>query len=122
MTVQVSPSAAHAREDDLREADFRACAETTGEASDRPLGIACVLALRTLVGSGLLPPSAIMLGYSFTWHEAPRPARYRTEMRIVEADPPRTRYQRVVIGYASRTPDGRLALEQEQEVLWPVTN
>lgn len=121
MTVAVSDRPIHRQAEDLSAADFRACAETSGEAADRPLGIACVLALRTIVGSGILPPNAIMLGYRATWHEEPRLGRYVTEMSVIEADLPRTRYQRVVIGYRTTAADGRLAIEQEQEVLWPVT-
>ncbi len=121
MTVAVSDRPLHQRTDQISEADLRECAETSGEASDRPLGIACVLALRTLIGSGVLPPSAIMLGYRATWYDEPRPGGYVTDLSIIEADPPRTRYQRVVIGYRTTTADGRLAIEQQQEVLWPVT-
>src|SRR5262249_32916541 len=112
----------HAQAETISEADLRRCAEASGEAAERPLGIAFVLALRTLIGSGALPPGAMMLGHSATWHEPPAAGSFRTELRIRVADPPRRRYQRVVIGYRTMTAaESRLVLEQEQEVLWPVT-
>ena len=122
MTVAVSDSPIHTQAEGVTEADFLACAETSGEASERPFGIASVLALRALIGSGILPPGAIMLGYRVAWHGAPCTGRHVTELRIIEADAPRTRFQRAVIGYRTTGPDGLLAIEQEQEVLWPVTS
>ncbi len=122
MTIVASGRVVHERSDDITPADLRACAAVSGEDDDSPLGIACVLALRTLIELGMLPDSAIMLGYRAVWHRAPAPGHYRTDMRIVEADGPRTRYQRVVIGYRTvSTSDHRPVFEQFQEVLWPIT-
>lgn len=109
--------------EEISEADLRDCARISGEASDAPLGIAFVIALRTLMGSGLVPDNAMMLGHRVVWHTQPLAGLFVTEMSIAAADPPRTRFQRVVIAY--RTMDshqgGLLVTEQEQEVLWPVT-
>ncbi|MBP5858542.1 hypothetical protein KAJ83_16085 [Marivibrio halodurans] len=112
----------YSRVEEISESDLNACAEISGEVNDPPLGIAYVMALRTVIGSGLLPDGAMMLGHRATWFEAPRPGRFETEMRFSEADPPRTRFQRVVIAYRTfdRNRGGELVLEQEQEVLWPI--
>lgn len=123
MTVTVSSAPIHVQRDTLTNHDFALCAETSGETVDFPLGIAAVLALRALIASKALPDNAIMLGYAAIWHEELRPGAFRTEMSIAEADAPRMRYQRVVIAYRTHDggDDGRLLVEQRQEVLWPVT-
>jgi len=121
-SIEPGRSAVHIEDDDITAADFAACAAISGEAPEAPLGIAFVIALRALLGSKLLPDGAMMLSHRVTWHERPRPGRYRTEMTISEVDAPRTRYQRVVIAYRT-TPDDdrhRSVITQEQEVLWPV--
>jgi hypothetical protein len=121
MKIEASDRAIHSQDDIVTEADLASCADITGEGSHRPLGIAFVLALRTIIGSGVLPPGAMMLGYTATWHEPPRPGAFRTELRICAADPPRRRYQRVMIGYRTlEAGSGRLIVEQVQEVLWPI--
>lgn len=121
MSIEASDRILHVQTEVITAGDLDRCAEITGELSERSLGIAFVLALRTIVASGALPPGAMMLGYDATWHEAPRPGAFRTEMRICVADPPRRRYQRVVIGYRTlAADDSRLVLNQAQEVLWPI--
>ena len=122
MSIPALGSTVHARTEVVTATDLSVCGALSGEASPRPLGIAFVLALRAVIESAALPDGAIMLGHGATWHEEPRPGTFRTEMSIRAAAPPRTRYQRVVIGYRTTAiEDGRLVLEQEQEVLWPVT-
>lgn len=122
MTVTVGSAPIHVQRETLTNHDFSQCAETSGETVDFPLGIAAVLALRALIASKALPDNAIMMGYAATWHEELRPGAFRTEMSIAEVDAPRTRYQRVVIAYRTHDGgDGRLLVEQRQEVLWPVT-
>ena len=121
MTVAVSKVPVHVQHDRLEQSDFDLCASTSGETVEYPLGIAAVLALRTLIASEALPDNAIMLGYQATWQEELRPGAFRTDMMIAEADAPRTRYQRVVIAYTTYASDDRLVVEQRQEVLWPVT-
>ena len=122
MTVEAGSRVLHAQTETITGSDLRCCAQTSGEDAEQPLGIACVLALRTIIGSGGLPPGAMMLGYAATWYEPLAPGEFRTEMSIRIADPPRRRYQRVVVGYRTfRAADGHLVLEQEQEVLWPIT-
>jgi hypothetical protein len=111
----------HSRTDHLTVIDLQTCARLSGEETDRPLGIAFVLALRTLIESEALPGGAIMLGHRATWHAAPSPGVYRTEMSIISVDPPRTRYQRVVIGYRTAVEGGAIFVDQQQEVLWPTT-
>lgn len=100
---------------------LRACAAVDGECPDGPgLGIAFVLALRTLIQTGILPDAAIMLGHRATWYAAPpTDEAVTTEMVIAEAEPGSGRYHRVVIAYRSQTDDGRRLIEQHQEVLWP---
>lgn len=122
MSVEAGERIIHARTETVTIDDLERCAGITGENSQHPLGIAFVLALRTIIGSSALPPGAMMLGYTATWHERPAAGTFRTEMRIGTADEPRRRYQRVVIAYRTfATTDGRVVLEQEQEVLWPIT-
>lgn len=111
----------HERTDRLSERELSACAALSGEESERPLGIAFVLALRTLIESGVFPDGGIMLGHQATWFREPWIGAYRTELSIVAIDPPRTRYQRVVLGYRIRGEDGDPFAEQQQEVLWPIT-
>lgn len=113
----------HTHVDVLTQEDFATCAGISGEPVEAPLGIAFIVALRTLIGSRLLPDGAIMLRHRVTWHHKPRPGRIVTELRVKEVDPPRTRFRRVVIGYrTNNTQDAHvISIEQEQEVLWPVT-
>jgi hypothetical protein len=59
-----------------------------------------------------------MVGHRVTWFAPLQPAEYRTAMAIRHADPPRRRYQRVLIGYLTWRHDD-LVLDQTQEVLWP---
>jgi hypothetical protein len=120
--IEPGESPVHVEDDDITAADFAACATISGEAPDAPLGIAFVIALRALLGSNLLPDGAMMLSHRVTWHEKPRPGRLVTEVSIKEADAPRTRYQRVVIGYRTARGEDRdhVVITQEQEVLWPV--
>jgi hypothetical protein len=121
MNPEAGDRVIHTQTEVVTEADLLSCAKITDEISKRPLGIAYVIALRTIIDSGALPPGAMMLGHSVTWHEAPSAATFRTELRILAADPPRRRYQKVMIGYRTlEASTGRLVLEQEQEVLWPV--
>ena len=120
MSVRPSAQPIHTSTQTVTKRELAACAELTGEASDRPFGIAFILALRTVIGSGALPDGAIMLGHRATWNEAPRPGTFRTEMSIAAADAPRTRFQRVVIAYRTvDEADHKLVIEQAQEVLWP---
>lgn len=111
----------HARSDCLTACELQQCAELLGETSDRPLGVAFVLALRTLIESRVLPDGGIMLSHRATWFCESWAGVYRTAMSIISTDPPRTRYQRVVIGYRTTDENGKVFVEQEQEVLWPNT-
>lgn len=121
--IEADGKAVHVQSETISQAELTACATISGECSDAPLGIAFVFALRTVIGSGLLPDGAMMLGHRVTWHGPPHPGAFVTEMSFAAADPPRTRFQRVVIAYKTHeeSREGRLLAEQEQEVLWPIT-
>jgi hypothetical protein len=122
MSVPAVGAVLHRRREFLTVDDFDACARLTAEPRPDPLGIAFVLALRAAIAWGGLPDEAVMLGHRAVWQEPLRPAvEYETEMRIVEAAAPRTRYQRVVIGYRTTRDDELLMIEQHQEVLWPLS-
>ena len=112
----------HARAEACGEDLLDNCAEITGEQTSRPLGIAFVLALRTLIGSGILPDGAIMVSHSATWmEEPPLGEQVTTDLMMSRAEGPRERYRRVVLSYVTRGGDGRVLIKQEQEVLWPTS-
>jgi hypothetical protein len=119
MSVPPIGAVVHERDELLTAADIVQSAEICAAQGAESLAAAFVLALRTAMSSGVLPPGAIMLGHRATWFAALEPGEYRTTMAIREADAPRTRYQRVVIGYATRRSDHQVVLDQAQEVLWP---
>ena len=108
----------HERREVITASDLASAAELCAADGAQELAGAFVLALRTTIAWGLLPPGAIMLGHRATWFAPLQPAEYRTTMTIREADAPRTRYQRVVIAYLTWR-DGEVIVEQTQEVLWP---
>ena len=110
----------HSRAEVCGEDLIERCAEITGEQTSRPLGIAFVLALRTLIGSGILPDGAIMVSHSATWmEEPPLGEEVTTGLVISRTEPPRGRFQRVVLSYVTTGRDGRVLFKQEQGVLWP---
>jgi hypothetical protein len=120
MTAPPPGEVLHSHAEPIGEQEMVTCARLTGERGTRPLGIAFVLALRTLMSWGALPGGAIMLGHRAVWREPLRPGvAYETTLRIVERDRPRSRYQRVVLGYATVAPAGGPVLDQRQETLWP---
>ena len=122
MTPPAPGSVVHKRDEHLGSVEVAEAARLCGASSAEPLAAAFVLALRAAMASGALPGGAIMLAHRATWFTALREGDYRTEMRIRSVDPPRTRFQRVVIGYETRDADGALVLEQAQEVLWPAAS
>ncbi len=113
----------HRRTEVAEEADSAACARLLGEEvqlHEPCLGIVFVWALRTLIESDILPPGAIMMGHEVEWLQPPPlTGPVMTEMSIVQIDPPRRRYRRVVIGYRSSDSSGADVAFQKQAVLWP---
>lgn len=122
MSVPAVGAIVHERREILTEMDAKRAAELCGAPDADTLAPAFVLALRTAIESNVLPGGAIMLSHQAQWLVPLRPAEYRTTMRVREAGAPRTRYQRVVIGYTTHDASGRIVLEQSQEVLWPITS
>jgi len=96
------------------------CARLTGERSPAPLGIGCVLALRALCDWGGLPAAAIMRSYRATWYGEPAIGAHVTTIEVQTRGASRTRYTPVTLKYATAR-DGQSVVEQQQDVLWPIT-
>jgi hypothetical protein len=107
------------RTDVMTAEDASRCARLMGEPQDEgvPLSFAFVLALRALIGAGFLPGGAVMLGHRVRWLRRPRLGEtLETEVRIVSLERERGR---LTVGYGTRDADGRVVIEQEQDVRWP---
>lgn len=95
------------------------CARLMGEPVDGrvPLGMAFVLALRALIAARILPGGAIMAGHRVVWQRRPLVGeQLETDVSLLALE--RTR-GRLLIRYETRDGEGRLLIEQEQDVRWP---
>lgn len=106
---------------EVTEAEIQLCALLTNESGRSTFGICCVLALRSICDWGQLPDAAIMRGYRAKWHQLPSAGAYVTEARIVSRQQPRERYVAVTLGYVTYRDADVLVAEQEQDILWPIS-
>lgn len=89
------------------------------EPTDGPMGVAFVLALRTVLSWGHLPDGAVMIGHRCSWLKPVLPGQSSiTHLSIVSLGKQSRRYREVTLGYQTETA-GEIVIEQEQRVLWP---
>lgn len=110
----------HTQVEHLTPVDLAECASVTGEPSDRPFGVGCVLALRALCDWGGLPDAAIMRSYRARWLTDVSPGAFTTRLSVGSVEQPRTRYVGVSLRYETFS-DDVLVVSQQQDVLWPLS-
>jgi hypothetical protein len=86
-----------------------------------PVGIAFVLALRTVISWGKLSDGAVMIDHRSTWF---RPMELggisTTVLSIVRLGEPSSRYREITLGYRTYLDNDEMLIEQEQKILWPI--
>lgn len=106
--------------EELIEKYCEALDEARSNGRGMPLGIAFVLALRTLMDWHGLPDGGIMLGHEANWIASVSvPCCLRTTLAIAASRVSSNGLIIVDLGYETRMSTGELVLTQTQKVLWP---